>query len=309
MKYRYAIALAVLAAATTGCSKGGVDVKDSELLATVNGEKISTKEFEAFVAAVSNGSTTADKLTAEQRKQLVDRLVGMHIAATEGSKAGLEKEGETAAQLSLWRSNILSEAMTKQYLEKNKVTDADIKAEYDSQVATMPREYRASHILVKTQEEADKLLAQLKAGGDFAALAKKNSQDPGSAKNGGDLGWFNPSSMVPEFGNAVKAMENGKISEAPVKTQFGFHIIKLVESRAPTPPALEDVKTQVESLVRNKKVEDYLAGLRKNAKITLAPAATPKSEASSSAAADAAAPAAPVAETAAPAAPAKAAKK
>ena len=305
MKYRYAIALAVLAAATTGCSKSGVEVKDSELLATVNGEKISTKEFEAFVAAVSNGSTTADKLTAEQRKQLVDRLIGMHIAAAEGSKAGLEKEGEAAAQLSLWRNNILSEAMTKQYLEKNKVTDADIKAEYDSQVKSMPREYRASHILVKTKEEADKLLAQLKAGGDFAALAKKNSQDPGSAKNGGDLGWFSPASMVPEFGNAVKAMENGKISEEPVKTQFGFHIIKLVESRAPTPPALEDVKTQVESLVRNKKVEDYLAGLRKNAKITLAPAATPKSEASSSAAATAPAPAA---EAAAPAAPAEAKK-
>jgi len=149
----------------------------------------------------------------------------------------------------------------------------------------------------------------LKAGGDFAALAKKNSQDPGSAKNGGDLGWFSPASMVPEFGNAVKALEIGKMSETPVKTQFGFHIIKLQESRAPTPPALEDVKTQVESLVRNKKIEAYLAGLRKSAKITLAPAPAPKSEASSSAAAEAgAAPAAPVAEATSSAVSSEAAK-
>ena len=292
MKYRYALALAIAAATTTACSQSSVDVKDSELLATVNGEKISTKEFDSFVAAVSNGSTTADKLTAEQRTQLVDRLIGMHVAAAEAAKAGLDKQSEPAAQLSLWRSNILSEAMTKEYLEKNKISDADIQAEYDTQVAAMPREYHASHILVKTQEEADKLIAQIKGGADFAALAKKNSQDPGSAKNGGDLGWFSPASMVPEFGNAVKTLENGKMTETPVKTQFGYHIIKMQESRAPSPPALADVKTQVEGLVRNKKIETYLEGLRKGAKISITPVAKSSSSSSSAAAEAGAAPAA-----------------
>ncbi len=267
MKYRYALALAIAAATTTACSKSGVEVKPEELFATVNGEQISTKEFDQFVNAISNGSITSDKLTPEQRKQLTDRLIGIHVAAGEAAKAGLDKEGDTAVQLSLWRNNILSDAIVKQYTDKNPTTDAEIQAEYDTQIAAMPREYHARHILVKTKEEADTLLAQLKAGGDFAVLAKKNSKDPGSAANGGDLGWFSPSSMVKEFGAAVTSLENGKMTETPVQTQYGFHIIKLEESRAPSPPALADVKTQVESLVKNKKIEKYLEELRKTAKI------------------------------------------
>ncbi|MGD9842409.1 MAG: peptidylprolyl isomerase [Steroidobacteraceae bacterium] len=284
MKYRYVFALALIAA-TTACSKGSVAVPDTELLATVNGEKISTKEFDAFVTAISNGSTTADKLTAEQRTKLVDRLIGMHIAATEATKAGLDKQGDAAVQISLWRNNILSDTMTKEYLAKNPITDADIQAEYDTQIAAMPREYHASHILVKTQEEADKLIAAIKGGADFAALAKKNSTDPGSAKEGGDLGWFSPASMVPEFGAAVAQLENGQMTETAVKTQYGFHIIKLQESRTPTPPALADVKTQVESIVKNKKIENYLSDLRKTAKIEMAPAASSSSSSSEAAAA------------------------
>lgn len=288
MKYRYVLALAIAAATTTACSKNGVEVKPGEVFATVNGEQISTKEFDSFVSAVSNGSITADKLTPEQRKQLTDRLISMHIAATEAVKAGVDKQNDTATQLSLWRANILSDAMVKQYNEKNPVTDAEVKAEYDTQIANMPREYKASHILVKTKEEADALIAQLKSGKDFGDLAKKNSQDPGSAKNGGDLGWFSPSSMVKEFGEAVTKLENGKMTETPVQTQYGFHIIKLEDSRTPTPPALADVKPQVENLVKNKKVEKYLEDLRKTAKIDVKPVAASSSSSSSSEAAAAA---------------------
>lgn len=288
MKYRYALTLAIAALTTTACSKGGVEVADADLFATVNGERISNKEFEEFVSAISNGSITADKLTAEQRKTLTDRLVGIHVAAAEAVKAGLDKQGDTAVQLNLYRNNILSDAITKDYLEKNKVTDADIQAEYDAQIAKMPREYHASHILVKTKEEADKLIAQIKGGAKFEDVAKKASQDTGSAKQGGDLGWFSPSSMVAEFGAAVTALQNGQMTETPVQSQFGFHIIKLHESRNPTPPALADVKTQVESLARNSKVEKYLSELRKGAKVEIAevkPAAAASSSSSSSAAA------------------------
>jgi peptidyl-prolyl cis-trans isomerase C len=285
MKYRYLLALAIAAATTTACSKSTtVDVKPEELFATVNGEKISTKEFDAFVNAISNGSITSDKLTPEQRKQLTDRLIGLHVAAGEAVKAGADKDPATAVQLSLWRNNILSDAMIKKYSEKNPVSDADIEAEYNTQIAAMPREYHASHILVKTKEEADALIAQINSGKDFAELAKKNSQDPGSAKNGGDLGWFAPSSMVKEFGEAVAKLENGKMTETPVQTQFGFHIIKLVESRSPTPPALADVKPQVESLVKNKEIEKYLEELRKNAKVEVNTAAAASSSSSSEAA-------------------------
>lgn len=285
MKYRYVLALAV-ATTLSACSKSGVEVKPEELFATVNGEQISTKEFDSFVTAISNGSITSDKLTPEQRQQLTDRLIGIHVAAGEAVKAGVDKQPDTAVQLSLWRNNILSDAMVKQYTEKNPITDADIQAEYDTQVAGMPREYKARHILVKTKAEADALLAQLKGGADFAALAKKNSQDPGSAANGGDLGWFAPGSMVKEFGDAVSQLENGKMTETPVQTQYGFHIIKLEESRSPAPPALADVKTQVESLVRNKRIEKYLEDLRKTAKVEVntAVASSTSSSASSEAA-------------------------
>jgi peptidyl-prolyl cis-trans isomerase C len=286
MKYRYLLALAIAAATTTACSKNtAVDVKPEELFATVNGEKISTKEFDAFVTAISNGSVTTDKLTPEQRKQLTDRLIGIHVAAGEAIKAGADKDPATAVQLSLWRNNILSDAMVKKYTEKNPVSDADIQAEYDTQIAAMPREYHASHILVKTKEEADALIAQIKGGKDFAELAKKNSQDPGSAKNGGDLGWFAPSSMVKEFGEAVTHLENGQMTETPVQTQFGFHIIKLQESRTPSPPALADVKPQVEGLVKNKKIEKYLEDLRKTAKVEVNTAAATSSSSSSAPAA------------------------
>ena len=284
MKYRYLLALAIAAATTTACSKSAVDVKPEELFATVNGEKISTKEFDAFVNAISNGSVTADKLTPEQRKQLTDRLIGIHVAAGEAVKAGTDKDPATAIQLSLWRNNILSDAMVKKYTEKNPISDAEIQAEYDTQIAAMPREYHARHILVKTKEEADALIAQIKGGKDFAELAKQNSQDPGSAKNGGDLGWFSPSSMVKEFGQAVAQLQNGQMTETPVQTQYGFHIIKLEESRAPSPPALADVKPQVESLVRNKKIEKYLEELRKTAKVEVnTAAASPAASSSSSA--------------------------
>ncbi len=285
MKYRYLLALAVAAAATTACSKGGGAVKPEELFATVNGEQISTKEFDAFVTAISNGSITSDKLTPEQRKQLTDRLIGMHVAAAEATKTGVDKQGDAALQLSLWRTNILSDAMVKQYTEKNPVTDAEIQAEYDTQLAAMPKEYHARHILVPTKEEADALTAQLKGGADFAALAKKHSKDPGSGANGGDLGWFSPSSMVKEFGDAITQLENGKMTEAPVQTQYGFHIIKLEETRAPSPPPLADVKPQVEGIVKNKKIEKYLEDLRKTAKIEVKEAAATSSSSSSSEAA------------------------
>jgi peptidyl-prolyl cis-trans isomerase C len=280
MKYRYVLALAI-AATLSACSKSGVEVKPEDLFATVNGEKISVQEFDSFVTAISNGSITSDKLTEEQRKQLTDRLIGIHVAAGEAVKAGIDKQGDTAVQLSLWRNNILSDAIIKQYTEKNPITDADIQAEYDTQIAGMPKEFKARHILVPTKEEADTLTTQLKGGADFAALAKKFSKDPGSAANGGDLGWFSPSSMVKEFGDAVTKLENGKMTEAPVQTQYGFHIIKLEESRSPAPPALADVKTQVESLVRNKKIETYLADLRKTAKVEVNTAVASASSSSS----------------------------
>lgn len=286
MKHRYALAMALAAIAATACSKNAdAPLKQDQIFATVNGENISVKEFEDFVTAISGGNATVDKLTPEQRQKLTDRLVGMHVAAEEAAKAGMDKQYETASLLSMWKANTLSDAMIKQYLDKSPVTDAEIQAEYDAQVAQMPKEYKASHILVKTKEEADALLGKLKGGADFADLAKKNSIDPGSGKNGGDLGWFSPSSMVKEFADAVQHLEKGQTTDAPVQSQFGFHIIKLEDVRSPTPPALTEqgVKQQIENIVKQKRIEKYLADLRKNAKVDVKAAAASSSSSSSAA--------------------------
>ena len=288
MKYRYLLATAMVAILASACSKSGVEVKKEDLFATIDGTQISSQEVDELVKELSNGSVTADKLTAEQRQQVTDSLLGIHAAAEQASKDGLDKQADTVAQLSYLRANALSNALIKQYLEKNPVTDAEVQSEYDTQVAALPREYHASHILVKTKDEADKLLAQLKSGADFAALAKKNSLDPGSAKQGGDLGWFAPSTMVAEFGAAITQLKNDEITPAPVQTQYGFHIIKLHESRNPTPPALADVKSQVESIVKNKKVNEYLDSLRKAAKVEMGPAATASAASSSASSVEAA---------------------
>jgi peptidyl-prolyl cis-trans isomerase C len=170
--------------------------------------------------------------------------------------------------------NVLSEAALKKYMEDHATTDAEIKAEYDTQVAAMGRQYRARHILVESKAVADSIIERLKGGADFAKVAEKESSD-GSAKQGGDLGWFSLSSMVPEFGKAVAGLEKGKFTLEPVKTQYGWHVIKLEDFRSPEAPAFEQVQEQLKGLVQRKKLQAYMEELRKGAKIEKAVAAAP----------------------------------
>ena len=146
-----------------------------------------------------------------------------------------------------------------------------MKAAYDGEVANVPKEYKARHILVETKEAADKILAELKAGGDFSKIAKAQSKDPGSAARGGDLGWFNGQAMVKPFSEALAELEKGKMTEAPVQTEYGFHIIMLDDVRSQPAPAFEDVKEQVKTFAQRKKLQAYLDELRKTAKIQMAP--------------------------------------
>ncbi len=282
MKYRYAFAIALAAITTSACSKSA-EVKPEQIFATVNGEVITNKEFETLVNIMSNGSVTADKLTPEQRKMVTDRLIMIHVTAAQAQKEGLDKQEETALQLKLMRNNVLSSAAIKQYMEKIVPTDAEIKAEYDAKMGNAPREYKASHILVKTEDEANALIAKLNKGADFADLAKKNSTDPGSGKNGGDLGWFPGTQMVPEFTAALQTLEKGKITQKPVKSQFGYHVIKLEDVRDGTPPPLADVKPQIENSLKQQKVEKYIEGLRNSAKVDIKSAASSSSSSVSSA--------------------------
>lgn len=234
-------------------------------VATVNGKKLSSDLYDTFVQAVTGGQMEGP-LTDEQKTQMVDQLVNMTLAAQAAEKDGLQKDAKVAARIDLLRTQILAEAASDKYIKSHPVSETELKAEYDTQVAAMPKEYKARHILVEKQETAESIIRELQAGGDFSKLAKQESKDS-SAQAGGDLGWFNPQSMVKPFADAVVALEKGKYTTTPVQSEFGFHVIILDDVRSPEAPKFEDVKPQVEMFVQRKKLQEYLDSLRATAKI------------------------------------------
>jgi peptidyl-prolyl cis-trans isomerase C len=233
-------------------------------VATVNGQTISSETFDVFVRAVT-GKPDAE-VPAEQKAQMLDQLINMTLAAQAGEKEGLQNGADLKARLALLNTQLLAEAATEKYMKAHPVSESEVKAEYDAQVANMPMEYKARHILVDTKEKAEAIIKQLEAGADFAKLAAQDSKDP-SGKNGGDLGWFNPQSMVKPFADAVMALKKGETTKQPVQTQYGWHVIQLEDTRSPNVPAFDDVKQQVETLTQRKKLQAYLDELRKTAKI------------------------------------------
>lgn len=238
--------------------------ESSNVVATVNGKPIGRSEFELYLNNVEQQSRR--ELTDEKKSQVLDQFIGMKLAAEAAEKAGLAKEPRVADQLALARMNVLLDAGLQRYLEQNPVTEAELKPEYDAQVAALPREYHARHILVEDKATADAITKDLQKGADFAKLAEQKSKDS-SAKSGGDLGWFTLDTMVQPFADAVAALQPGQITAEPVQSQFGWHVIKLEDSRPSEAPAFEDVKDQVRMILQRKKLQGYLDDLKKNAKI------------------------------------------
>jgi peptidyl-prolyl cis-trans isomerase C len=265
---------AAIALGTAACTKPADDAAKpgstaaapaSVTVVTVNGTKINQHMVDTFIAAVTG--KPAAEATKEQRDTLVDQLVAMTLAAQAAEKDGADKDPEVQSRLDLIRTQVLAEAASDKYSKAHPVSDDEVKAEYDAQVAKMPKEYKARHILVEKKETAESLIRDLAAGGDFAKLAKAESKDPGSAANGGDLGWFPAQQMVKEFSDALATLEKGAITKTPVQTQYGFHVIQLEDSRATEAPAFEDVKEQVKVLAQRSKLQTYLDELRKGATI------------------------------------------
>jgi peptidyl-prolyl cis-trans isomerase C len=162
---------------------------------------------------------------------------------------------------------VLAEAASEKFMKAHPSTDAEIKAEYDTQVAAMPKEYRARHILVASKETAESAIRELKAGGDFAKLAEKESTDQGSAAKGGDLDWFRLEKMVKPFSDAVRGLDKGQMTEQPVQSEFGWHVIKLEDVRSPAAPAFDEVKERVDMIVKRKKLQAHFEELRKAANV------------------------------------------
>jgi peptidyl-prolyl cis-trans isomerase C len=163
-------------------------------------------------------------------------------------------------------TQILAEAASEKYIKSHPVSDSELRAEYDTQVAAMPKEYKARHILVDNKESAEAVISKLQTGSDFSKLATAESKDS-SAKNGGDLGWFSPQSMVKPFADAVVALQKGEYTKEPVQSEFGWHVIMLDDVRSPEVPEFDQVKQQVEMLSQRKKLQAYIDELRKTAKI------------------------------------------
>jgi peptidyl-prolyl cis-trans isomerase C len=273
---RTVLLLAGMVAASVACTKPATDAAKpaaapattaaaTPAVATVNGKDISAQTFDTFLQAVT-GKPASD-VPPEQKAQMLDQLINMTLAAQAADKDGLANDPEVKARTDLLHSQILAEAASDKYIKSHPVSEAEVKAEYDAQVANMPKEYKARHILVESKETAESIIRELGAGGDFAKLAKSESKDPGSAKNGGDLGWFSGTSMVKPFSDAVAAMQKGETTKTPVQTQYGWHVIQLEDTRTPQPPEFEQVKKQVEMIAQRKKLQAYLDELRKTAKI------------------------------------------
>ncbi len=269
MKTRIALSLIALAT-LAGCKQAGTPAasKDdgSKPVASINGEVITRDTFE--FAAKNLAGRPSSELTPEQRTELLDSLVSATAVAQQAAKDGLDKKGDTGAQLMLSRLQVLQQAAGENFLKDKKATDAELKAEYDTQVSQMPKyQYKAHHILVKTEDEAKAVIERIKKGEKFEAVAKAVSLDS-SKQNGGDLGdFFNAQSMVAPFANAVMALKKGEMTQAPVQTQYGYHVIRLDDTRDNTPPPFEAVKDRVDQVVKSKKFKAYSDGLVKAAKI------------------------------------------
>ena len=193
---------------------------------------------------------------------LLDQLIDRFALAAQARKAGLDKQADVQRQMQAAADRTLQGAYVTREISP-KVTDEALRARYDRDIAGKPgaEEVHARHILVAKEDEAKKIIAELKKGGDFAALAKKHSTDPG-AQQGGDLGFFKKDDMVPEFAEAAFALKKGEITQAPVKTQFGYHVIKLEERRASPPPSFEDAHDDL----RQKAIQEAYQELAKTAR-------------------------------------------
>jgi len=235
--------------------------------AVVNGTAIPSSRVDEMVMQVT-AQPNAPKDSPELRQKIKEELINREVLIQAANKLGLAKSPEVKAQLEMARQSILIRALVTDFVKKHPVSDAEVKAEYDRIVAQAgDKEYHVRHILVPTEDEAKAIIAKLKAGGKFDDLAKLESKDPGSSANGGDLDWATPTAFVKPFSDAMVILKNDQFTETPVKTQFGYHVIKVDEIREARIPQLDEVKKQIIEGLEQKKLLTYQEELRKNATI------------------------------------------
>jgi peptidyl-prolyl cis-trans isomerase C len=233
-------------------------------VATVNGKPVPKARVDLLLTqAARGGQQSSPELEARAREEVVLR----EIFAQEAEKRGIPGSADYKAQMELVRQTVLIRELFEDFKKKNPVTESEAKSEYDKfKSQASGTEYKARHILVEKEDEAKKLISQIKGGAKFEELAKKNSKDTGSGANGGDLDYAKPDSYVPEFGAAMSALKKGEMTETPVKTLYGYHIIRLEDTREAQFPDFNAVKPQIEQRLAQAKLQKYQEDLRKSAK-------------------------------------------
>ena len=244
--------------------------------ATVNGIAISKNRVDMIV---KQGLASGQPDSPEARKGIIEKLAMQTLAADEAIKKGLDKSPEIMAQIDLIRQSVLANAYVQDLIKNSTASDDMLKAEYEKIKATITgTEYKARHILVEKEADAKDIIAKLKKDpGLFEKLAMEKSKDAGSKVRGGELGWFDLSRMVPEFGSAVSKLEKGAITQKPIKTQFGYHVIQLEDTRPIEAPPFEEVKPQLAQHLQQQNVQKQMEDLKAKAKIEIvdAPATAP----------------------------------
>ncbi len=234
-------------------------------VAIVNGKAVPKARMDMLAAQLA---AAGRPVSPDMESQLREEVILREVFMQEAQKQGLEASEDYKAQLELARQAILIRQLFANYQKTHPVTDAQVQAEYDKfAAANTGKEYKARHILVATEEDANKVMAELKKGAKFEDVAKKESKDPGSAVNGGDLDWAAPSSFVPEFSAAMIKLNKGETTATPVKTQFGYHIIRLDDVRAAQLPKVEEVKPQITQQLQQQQLQQYQEDLRAKAKV------------------------------------------
>ena len=254
--------LSAVAAATLSLS---ASVAFAQNVAIVNGKAVPTARVEALANQLAKSGRP---VTDEVKAQIKDEVITREIFMQEAQKRGLSASEDVKAQMELARQTILIRELFADFQKKNPVSDAELKAEYDKFVAANSgKEYKARHILVEKEDEAKDIVARLKKGEKFDELAKKLSKDPGSGAKGGDLDWANASSYVAEFSQAMIKLEKGQLTQEPVKSQFGWHVIQLDDTRDAKLPPFEELKPQISQQKTQEKLATFQEDLRKAAKV------------------------------------------
>ncbi len=245
-------------------STASIPAVTGTVVATVNGSPIMQGALNVYTnqRSAKGGNNNASTET------ILDELIALELMRQEADSKGLTSQPKVAATLDQLQRSTLAGAAVNNYMENNPVSDEDAQKLYDEKIGAAGKEYKARHILVETEEEANTVVSLLDGGQDFSEVAKEKSTGP-SGPSGGELGWFGAGQMVKPFSDATAAMEKGSYTKSPVQTQFGWHVIMLDDTRESTPPPFDDVKDRIKMTLTNQNLQKHIATLKESASIEI----------------------------------------